>query len=153
MAALATTVDFATRYGRYLETDEYGLVDALLTDASALVADVADLTTAWTAATVPATVLTVVCAVVRRALDNPSGLQGESIGDYTWRGAKAGETSTVYLTADEKRIVRRAAGRLAVGTVTLTSDLPCGPVDTRLYSTLTSEDGVTIINQAEPTEL
>jgi len=152
MADLATVADFTNRYEQELTTEELGRVAYLLTDASALVADVADLATAWTAATLPASVLPVICAVVRRALDNPSGLQGETIGDYTWRGNKSGETSNLYLTADEKRIVRRAAGRLAIGTVILEGDLPLTPTDPRWYQTV-SEDGYVIVNAAEPVDL
>jgi len=157
MAALALCTDCETRWGRTLTATEITQVEALLTDASALVLDIADLTTNWTAATLPAAVLPVICEVVRRAFDNPAGLQGETIGDYTWRGAKAGaqaeETSGVYLTPAEKRTVRRSAGRLAVGAVTLSSDTPFGPIDQRLYSPLETIDGVTIVNQAEPEDL
>jgi hypothetical protein len=153
MAALALYTDCQTRWGRLLTADEIMQVDALLTDASALVLDVADLTTDWTAATLPAAVLPVVCEVVRRAFDNPAGLQGETIGDYTWRGTKTDETSSVYLTASEKRTIRRATGRLAVGTVTLSVDTPFGPIDSRLYSPLEVTDGVTVVNQAEPEDL
>ena len=128
-------------------------VGALLTDASALIIDVADMTTAWTEATLPGTVLSVLCEVVRRAFDNPAGLQSETIGDYTWRGKPSGESSSVYLTTDERRTVRRAAGRLGIGTVTLSSDLPLAPVDSRLlYPSLSNDDGYIIINAPEPTD-
>ena len=77
MAALAELSDFEVRYGRELDGDEVARALALLDDASALIRDVAG----DDFATVPATVLFVVCEVVRRAFDNPAGLQGETIGD------------------------------------------------------------------------
>jgi hypothetical protein len=153
MADLVTLANFQTRYGRVMVGEEITRVGAYITDASALVVDVADMDTAWSSATLPASVLPIVCEVVRRAFDNPAGLQGETIGPYTWRGNHAEEASSIYLTADEKRTIRRAAGRLAVGTVTLSSDLPCPPVDLRLCSNLVVTDGVTIINAPEPVDL
>lgn len=152
MAALALYTDCQTRWGRTLTAGEITQVNALLTDASAIILDIAALDTDWTSATLPATVLPVICEVVRRGFDNPAGLQGETIGDYTWRG-RTGDASGLYLTSDEKRTVRRAAEKLPLGVQTLSSDLPLGPSDPRLLTGLVVTDGVTIINQAEPVDL
>jgi hypothetical protein len=149
MADLATLSDFQSRYERTLtDVDEMSRVRVLITDASALVCDVAD----SVFATVPATVVAVVCEVVRRAFDNPTGLQGETIGDYTWRGGKATVDGGIYLTAQERRTVRRAAGKVGVSTLTLTGDLPIYPSDSRLWA-YTNEEGVLIVNAPEPEDL
>jgi len=60
---------------------------------------------------------------VLRAYDNPSGLAGETIGDYSWRGASAAG-SGLYFTPAEERIMRRAAGKLSVWTLELQGMLP-----------------------------
>ena len=147
MANLATLSDFQARYERTLtDVDEMMRVNVLLADASALVCDVAD--DVFT--TVPATVVAVVCEVVRRAFDNPTGLQGETIGDYTWRGEKA--SGGIYLTAQERRTVRRAAGKVGVSTLDLTGDLPIYPSDSRMWA-YTNEEGVLIVNAPEPEDL
>lgn len=160
MADLVTLANFQTRYGRVMVGEEITRVGAHITDASALVVDVADMTTAWTAATLPAAVLPIVCEVARRAFDNPAGLQSETIGDYTWRGGASGTgvavSSGIYLTSDERRVVRRAAGRLGVGTVTLSADIPWAPTDPRMGMYATGEgdlEGVVIVNAPEPVDL
>jgi hypothetical protein len=135
---LATIVDMEDRYGRSFDTDEdFRRAETLLYDASALVIEVAG--TDWTVTaveaphavtlgTVPATVIPVVCEAARRAYDNPTGLQSETIGDYTWRGS-TGVSAGVYLTAAERRIVLRAVGKVGVGSATLTSALPAPATD------------------------
>jgi hypothetical protein len=152
MAALALYTDCQARWGETLTAGQITQVNALLIDASAAVLDVAALDTDWTAATLPAAVLPVICAVVRRAYTNLDGLQGETIGDYTWRGVKTGETSTLYLTPDEKRTIRRAASKLGVVSLNLSSDLPLAPVDPRYYQ-YTNDEGIVIVNAAEPEDL
>jgi hypothetical protein len=150
MAALAAYTDCEVRWGVTLTEDEIAQVNALLEDASALILDVADLDAPWTSATVPAALLPVVCEAARRAFDNPAGLQGETIGSYTWRAGVV-TASGVYLTADEKRAVRRAAGRLGVGTVTLTTDLPLPSLEGDVAA-LFSDDGYIVVNAPEPAE-
>ena len=54
---------------------------------------------------VPGMVVIVCCEAVRRAYDNPQGLTGETVGNYSWRGSVAG--GSVYLTADEQRAIRK----------------------------------------------
>lgn len=156
MTALATYTDCQTRWGVTLTAGEITQVGALLLDASAVILNAAGLVIAWTSATLPAAVLPVICAVVRRAFDNPGGLQSETIGDYTWRGNKVGETSSIYLTADEKRTIRRAAAKLGVATVTLTNYLPLPALDPCLVPYMGTEGDLTdvvIVNLAEPVDL
>lgn len=123
MTAYADHDDFALRYGRTLTASEETRVEALITDAQALVDDATGTTFTTT---IPDTVVMVVCEAARRAFDNPAGLQGETIGDYTWRTGYSGTSNSllsgVYLTPQEKRMVRRAAGVLSAGSVTLSSE-------------------------------
>lgn len=64
----------------------------------------------------------VCCSAAARALANPEGLtqQAEMIGSYSHTNAFANASPDVYLTANEKRLVRRAAGRTGLGTITTT---------------------------------
>ena len=151
MIPLATIVDLEDRYGRSFDTeDDFRRAETLLSDASALVIDVAG--TDWTVTaettpfavtlgTVPVTVVAVVCEAARRAFDNPTGLQSETIGDYTWRGTGA-VSAGVYLTPTERRTVLRAVGRLGVGSMTMTTYLPVPMADPLLgsYWGTTEED-------------
>jgi len=150
LPALATLSDFEDRYGRMLEADETMRVSVLLDDVSALVRDVAGVD--WLnddddeLEDVPGTIVAVVCEVVRRGFDNPAGLAGETIGDYSWRAGKV--NYGVYLTTEERRTVRRAAGRLSVGTVGLEGILPIMPSDPRLLNYM-NEDGIVVVNGPE----
>lgn len=140
--------EFAERYETTIPTADEALITTLLGDASALVSQITGID--YETVAVPAVTVAIICAAVRRAYANPTGLQSETIGDYTWRGGPA--SSGVYLTADEKRTVRRAAGKLGVGTIGLQGDLPLGPLDSRYYQYM-SDAGVLIVNAAEPEDL
>lgn len=61
----------------------------------------------------------VCCASAIRSLANPAGEQSETIGSYSHSFANA--SPDVYLTANEKRLVRRAAGRTGLGTIITTT--------------------------------
>jgi hypothetical protein len=84
---------------------------AALEDASALIRAEAGQT--WVTEGVldedtPA-ILAVVClAVARRVIENPNGVASETLGDASVSYENA--SGDVYLTAGEKRLVRRAAG-------------------------------------------
>lgn len=64
----------------------------------------------------------VCCSAAARAMANPEGLtqQAETIGSYSHSNAYANASPDVYLTTNEKRLVRRAAGRTGLGTITVT---------------------------------
>lgn len=76
-----------------------------LHDASALVR--AEGRPSWTEDTAPAEVLTVVLTAARRDFLNPAGFDSENLGEYGYRMSAVG----VYLTDEEKRIVKAAAAR------------------------------------------
>lgn len=56
----------------------------------------------------PLRVTTVILAAVRRAFDNPSGLQSETVGAYSYSRGGDGERFGAYLTDAERRIIRHA---------------------------------------------
>lgn len=124
MAALITVEQLTARPG-FDGVDE-AQASAVLDDVSALVAAVADLDTPWTDATVPAEVVPVIVAMARRGLSNPRGLTGEQLGDYGWQSQGGGGTG-IFATRMERRIIRKAAGRLGTTTVELENPLPLPP--------------------------
>lgn len=86
---------------------------ASLEDASALVR--AEAGKPWLegdVVTAPAQVLTVVIKASIREFKNPDGFTSEQMGDYSYRTDNVGG---VYLTEEERRIVRDAAGSAAHG--------------------------------------
>ena len=130
-AGFVTLATFADRYENTIPAADETRVLALLSDACALASDLAGID--YDAVAVPASIASVVCTAARRAYENPIGLQGETIGDYTWRAGGSTATmapaSGVYFTPDEARIIRRAAGRSRVGSLTMTSALPAPASD------------------------
>lgn len=57
---------------------------------------------------VPGAVVSVCCTVARRVLDNPEGIMQMSVAQYS--EGRSNASSDVYLTKQEKAIVRKAAG-------------------------------------------
>jgi hypothetical protein len=119
VSALASLDDLRTRMGSV--SDEARAL-ALLDDASALIRAEANYT--WIDAEgldeeVPALILMVCCKVVERVLSNPDGLSGEAIGGYSAQFSNA--STDVYLTKQERRLVRKAAGTTPIGTIELQS--------------------------------
>lgn len=131
---LLSLEDYETRLGRDLSAAEQGQVTALLDDVSAEIRDVAGedfLDEAEALEDVPPTIVAVTYRAVRRAAENPRGLSGETLGDYSWQGA-GGSAAGVFLSAGERRAVRRAVGRSSVIALQLEGDLPLGVPFTRL---------------------
>lgn len=124
MADLITVAQFTNRTGRTLTATQTTQVEALITDASALVADIINdvtVTDTWTTATAPASVVPVVVNMVRRGLDNPHGYTSEGVGSYNYNG---GKSEGIFATRQEARTVRKAADKSAVGSLNLDSHLP-----------------------------
>jgi len=123
---LITIEEYAARLGHTLGATEQAQAAALLGDASALVRleagedflnDDGDLDE------VPDAIAGVVYAMVRRAIENPRALTGETLGDYSWQAGGSSSTG-IYLMRAEKRTVRQAVGKLSAGSVQLEGDLP-----------------------------
>lgn len=92
-----------------LQGADLARAQAALDDASALVR--AEAGKPWldenNVVTAPAEVLTIVVKASLREFKNPDGFTSEQLGDYSYRTDNVGG---VYLTDDERRIVRTAAG-------------------------------------------
>ena len=93
-----------------LQGADLARAQASLEDASALVR--AEAGKPWldgdgSTVTAPAQVVTIVIKASLREFKNPDGFTSEQIGDYSYR---TDNTGGVYLTEDERRIVRDAAG-------------------------------------------
>lgn len=102
-----------------LQGPDLARAQAALDDASALVR--AEAGKSWvdtdgTTITAPAQVLTIVVKAALREFKNPDGFSSEQMGDYSYR---TDHTGGVYLTDDERRIVRQAAGAGAYGAWTV----------------------------------
>lgn len=125
--SFVTYEDFRLRYENAVPAADEERVAVFLDDACALAEEVTG-TSYEGASGVPTTIVATICKAVRRAYENPDGLQGETIGDYTWRvgytGMAGSETSGLYFTPGEARIMRRAATRSGVGTLELEGMLP-----------------------------
>jgi hypothetical protein len=61
----------------------------------------------------------VCCAAAVRSMTNPAGEQSETLGSYSHSYANA--SPDVYINANERRLIRRAAGRTGLGTITTTT--------------------------------
>lgn len=112
-----TFEDFQVRFENTVPAGDEERVAAFLEDACSFVTDIvgAETTAPWgdgSGGTTPGTVVAIVCTAVRRAYENPLGLAGETIGDYSW--SAGGSAAGVYFTDVEKRALRRAAGHSAV---------------------------------------
>lgn len=118
---LVSLDEFALRLGGISAADE-DRAEAVLADASALIR--AEAGADWVdeeeeLVDVPAVIVAVCVAVAVRAFRNPEGVRSETIGGYAVTYADA--STAVYLTAGERREIRRAAGRSTIGAITLES--------------------------------
>lgn len=123
---LITVEQYTDRLGHTLDAAEQAQAAALIGDASALVRLEAGedfLDEQGELADVPDAIVGVVYAMVRRAIENPRALTGETLGDYTWQSGGSSSTG-IYLMRAEKRTVRQAVGKLSAGSVQLEGDLP-----------------------------
>lgn len=124
---LASLGMLAKKLGYLPEETEADRAGHLLDEASELIRDVAGLT--WLVAgtnaldAVPRRVARICVAVAYRAFMNPEGLTQRSLGDsaksYDRTAREGGED--IYLTAEEERAVRKAAGGSTFAAVTLVS--------------------------------
>ena len=69
---------------------------------------------------VPDLLVTVCCKVAGRALDNPSGVESETIGDYAVR---YGSSAEVWLTKDDRRTLKRLFGTSGLRSLEVTRNL------------------------------
>ncbi len=124
LPALATTDALALRLGVTLAGAELDRGTAVLDDASALIRSEAGVD--WVdeqgqLLDVPPVVESVALAVAYRAYRNPDGLGQASLGDASVSYDRGDAQAAVYLTRDERRSIRRAAGTSAAGAIELIS--------------------------------
>lgn len=122
---LASLEQFSNRLGASPEGADVDRAEAALDDASALIRTEAGedwLDAGGALETVPAAVEAVALAVALRAYRNPEGVQQSQVGDVSVTYAAGGGSAFLY--PQERRIVRRAAGRQAVGSIQLTAPAP-----------------------------
>lgn len=125
MTDLITTDQFERRTGRTLSATQSIQVEALIADASALVVDIVNdstITDTWTDATVPASIVPVVVAMVRRGIENPNGYRQVTAGPFS-HSVGATSATGVFATRDEVRAIRKAAGTSGVAALNLDSYL------------------------------
>lgn len=130
--ALATVEEFAARHE--LDDADEELVEALLADASAVVlAEVAGSSAEWVTRAgedepprPPKVVVSVTIEVAYRAFSNPDALAQARVADiaHSWRAEIA---DALYLTKEEKRRLRRAAGRSSFRSMTMVTPYS-GPI-------------------------
>lgn len=129
--ALLTVAELEARYGSVDETKAEAHIDDVSAEVvdyvTILDTDADDLISPedWDDETVPAAIKGVVARVVNRALTNPLARTGEQLGDHNWQAPMAASGGT--LGPKDRRIIRRAVGRLGVSTVGLTGYLPVEP--------------------------
>lgn len=125
MSTLVTVAEVEARFKTTFTGDDLTQIEALLEDASNLVrvcvAPELDDTMAPLTGNLRA-LIPIIVNMVRRARENPRGLTGEQLGDYGWQ-AQSAQTS-VYLTRNEKRLIRKIVGVLGVKALVQEGDLP-----------------------------
>lgn len=72
---------------------------------------------------IPDEVIAVVTDAAERAIVNPRGVTGEQVGQYSYQIASGGGGG-VYLTKQEKSMLRGVRGSIGISTAKLTSNLP-----------------------------
>lgn len=119
--SIATVDQLAARVPGGIAAADEDRAQAVLDDVSTLIN--AEAEGAWDSDTPPDVVVTICLAASRRAWVNPDGKVSETIGGYSYRVPDATATG-VFLTDDEKRMIRKAAGvaEAGVATVTLNPD-------------------------------
>jgi hypothetical protein len=142
MAGLITVAELIARPG--FENIDSGQAQALIDDASALVRDEArGLLDDVVSPDAPPAVVAVMVNMIRRGWSNPMGHQSENLGDYAYTAGTSMGVATLYLTQREKRIVRRAVGRLSAGSLTMTGTIPDQASD-EFYGTTGLDDGIVL---------
>jgi hypothetical protein len=112
LPAFAGVDDLAARIPRGIKDGDEERAQATLDDASALIRTETGMD--WES-DFPDIVFTVTLWSARRSFENPSQLTQESVSG--WSGTFASASPDVYLTSNEKRLVRKAAGLAEVGVV------------------------------------
>jgi hypothetical protein len=119
--------DVSVRLGRSFGPADTARAEALIRDVSGEVYSLAGDDAFHDEAgqlDVPDVVVGIVADAVIRAFENPRGLTGETIGDYSYQAGGPGRDAGLYLTAAQRRSIRRAAGVTLLGGIQMETDLP-----------------------------
>ena len=124
MLPLATVEQLSARLGITPTGGDAERALAALEDASALIRSEAAVD--WiddsdALSDVPSVIEAITLAVAYRAYQNPTGASQTSLGDASVSYAREGSGGAVYLTRDERKAVRKAAGISSVGSIALLS--------------------------------
>lgn len=113
--AFASVEDVASRLGRELTDNETQTVEMVLDSVSGLAAEAAGEAADWSPEPVPATIKLLCVEKAVSVLANPEGYASvsEQLGSYQHTGTfpRAADIG-VFLSDDERRRVRRAAGKV-----------------------------------------
>jgi hypothetical protein len=109
--SLASIWQLQQRVPGGLADDDVPRALAALEDASAWIR--AEAGTTWlddagALSAVPAVIVSVCCTVARRIVDNPDGIMQMSVAQYS--EGRTNASTDVYLTKQEKAIIRKATG-------------------------------------------
>lgn len=145
--ALATVDDLELLLGESIA--DPGQAEARLQQASELVRAYAGLDWLNDAqdelTLVPGAIPFVVCGIVERATQNPTGVTQESTGPFS-RSFGPDAASRIYLTDADKRIIRRAAGAQPLAVISTTR----GPMETPdVFDYETVADGLSGVTEAD----
>ena len=124
MLPLATVEQLSARLGITPTGGDAERALAALEDASALIrieAAVDWIDDSDALSDVPSVIEAITLAVAYRAYQNPTGASQTSLGDASVSYAREGSVGAVYLTRDERKAVRKAAGISSVGSIALAS--------------------------------
>lgn len=142
LPSFATIDDLAARIPAGIAGGDDARAQAALDDVSSLIRAHAGKT--WVTedaidADVPDIVTTVCLRAAQRAFTNPSGVTSESAGPFST--SYANSSSDVYLTAQEKTLVRQAAGKSSVSVIQTTrGDLETGGIGDSIGDALLALD-------------
>ena len=117
---LASLQQLDARFPGGLSDDDTNRALAALDDASAWIRSEASedwLDDDGNLSDVPAVIVSICCAVARRVVDNPAGIMQRSIAGYSEGLSNA--TTDVYLTKQEKAMIRKAVGAGGITVVPL----------------------------------
>ncbi|MFF2123711.1 hypothetical protein ACFVXH_40920 [Kitasatospora sp. NPDC058184] len=106
MTTYVTFAEFCTRHPGGLGDADRERAEAVLSDASGLVAD--NYPAEIDPADIPGVVKRLTLRVAMRVFTNPLAMTGETIGDYQWQRSPA-DGLGLRLSAMERRELRRAA--------------------------------------------
>lgn len=122
MAPLAPYEALVARIGSQPVGTDAERALAALQDASALVRSEARLD--WATGPVPEVIQAITLDVARRIFHNPNAITQNSVGDVSVSYSREGGASAAFLSAADRRAIRRAIGRSTAQSIQMTRTAP-----------------------------